>query len=142
MSGRLWMDRRRMTDVFADDAKPQRVGGALEARDDLSGAILRSLSANVAVLDRRGVIIAVNEPWRRRWRGRSAEEGEIITAGVDYLEMLAASARGGRPGAAEALAGVEAVCAGRRASFELEYRCDLSGDERWFLMTVSPLKHD
>jgi PAS domain S-box-containing protein len=142
MSGRLWLDRRLMTDVFADDAKPQRVGGALEARDDLSGAILRSLSANVAVLDRRGVILAVNEPWRRRWRGRNSEECEMITAGVDYLEMLAASARGGGPGAAEALAGVEAVCAGRRAGFELEYRCDVSGDERWFLMTVSPLKHD
>ncbi len=142
MSGRVGVERRLVADLFADGAKLQRGGEALDARDDLSGAILRSLSANVAVLDRRGVIIAVNEPWRRRWRARGSDEGDMITAGVDYLEMLAASARGGGPGAAEALAGVEAVCAGRRAAFELEYRCDVSGDERWFLMTVSPLKHD
>jgi len=140
MSGRLWLDRRLMEDVFADSAKPQ-AGDTLETPDDLSGAILRSLSANVAVLDRRGVVIAVNEPWRRRWRVRGPEEAEIITAGVDYLEMLTASARGGGHRAAEALTGVEAVCVGEQASFELEYRCDVSGDERWFLMTVSPLKH-
>jgi PAS domain S-box-containing protein len=129
MSGRLWLDRRLMEDVFAESAKPQ-AGDTLEIRDDLSGAILRSLSANVAVLDRRGVVIAVTEPWRRRWRVRGPEECEIITAGVDYLEMLTASARGGGHRAAEALAGVEAVCVGEQAAFELE-----------FLMTVSPLKH-
>jgi hypothetical protein len=132
MSGRVGVERRLVADLFADGAKRQHGGEALDARDDLSGAILRSLSANVAVLDRRGVIIAVNEPWRRRWRARGSDEGDMITAGVDYLEMLAASARGGGPGAAEALAGVEAVCAGRRAAFELEYRCEVSGDERWF----------
>ena len=119
MSGRLWLDRRLMEDVFADSAKPQ-AGDTLETPDDLSGAILRSLSANVAVLDRRGVVIAVNEPWRRRWRVRGPEEAEIITAGVDYLEMLTASARGGGHRAAEALTGVEAVCVGEQASFELD----------------------
>jgi PAS domain S-box-containing protein len=143
MSRRLLVDRRPMTDLFAEEAKSQHGGGqgTLEARDDLSGAILRSLSANVAVLDRHGVIIAVNEPWQRRWRSPGPEEAELITAGVDYLEMLAASARGGGHRAAEARAGVEAVCAGLQDTFELEYRCDVSGDERWFLMTVSPLRH-
>jgi PAS domain-containing protein len=65
MSGRLSVRRRLIADMFADSARRRR-SGALEARDGLSAAILRSLSANVAVLDRRGVIIAVNEPWRRR----------------------------------------------------------------------------
>jgi PAS domain S-box-containing protein len=142
MSGPSWVGRRLIGDMFADGVKRHHGGDALEAREGLSGAILRSLSANVAVLDRRGVIIAVNEPWRRRWRARGPEESEMVTAGVDYLKMLEASAREGGQRAAEALAGVEAVCAGRRAAFELEYRSDVSGEERWFLMTVSPLKHD
>jgi PAS domain S-box-containing protein len=142
MSGRLWVGRRLIADVFANGAKRQRGGDALEARDGLSAAILRSLSANVAVLDRRGVVIAVNEPWRRRWHAQGPGVCEMITAGVDYLKMLAVSASGGGHGAAEALAGVEAVCVGRQAAFELEYRCDVSGEERWFQMTVSPLRHD
>jgi signal transduction histidine kinase len=141
MSGRLSVGRRLIADMFADSAKRQH-GDALDGRDGLSGAILRSLSAHVAVLDRRGVIIAVNEPWRRRRRGQGSAAYEVIAAGVDYLAMLAASARHGGHRAAEALAGVEAVCAGRQAAFELEYRCDVSGDERWFQMTVSPLRHD
>ena len=58
MSGRVSVDRRLVTDVFADDATLQHGGEALAVRGDLSGAILRSLSANVAVLDRRGVIMA------------------------------------------------------------------------------------
>ena len=48
---------------------------------------------------------------------------EMITAGVDYLKMLAVSASGGGPGAAEALAGVEAVL--RRAAGRLRARVSM-----------------
>jgi len=97
MSGRVSVRRRLIADMFADTAKRRHGGGAVEARDGLSAAILRSLSANVAVLDRRGVIIAVNEPWRRRWHAEGPGVSEMIAAGVDYLGMLAASARSGSP---------------------------------------------
>jgi PAS domain S-box-containing protein len=65
---------------------------------------------------------------------------ELIAEGADYLAMCAGAARADVPGAREALEGVAAVCAGRRPRFELEYRCDVGGEERWFLMTVTPLR--
>jgi len=87
MSGRLWLDRRLMEDVFADSAKPQ-AGDTLETPDDLSGAILRSLSANVAVLDRRGVhgdVVAAGQLGGvQASNGARAQNHDVVDAAVTH----------------------------------------------------------
>lgn len=103
----------------------------------LNDAILGALPGALAVLDRRGVIVATNVTWRLRPRHfamtRDAE------AGMSYVDLLRTAAAGS-PDAGSALAGIEAVGRGAASAFEMAYTAPSHGDERWFTMTVTPLQ--
>jgi len=131
---------RILSVVFADHLERQRASDSLAESNALRVAILRSLPGHVAVLDRRGTIIAVNQSWANVWSERESSHGDTIGPGVNFLDVCAAAARAGAAGAADALGGVESVCNGLRPDFELEYGCVVAGDERWFRMTVTPLR--
>ena len=55
--------------------------------DRFSQAVLDALPAQVAVLDRRGVIIAVNEAWRRFALENGGSPGLRVGLGLDYLAI-------------------------------------------------------
>ena len=57
--------------------------------------------------------------------------------GANYLEVCRNSpdCEDARP----ALEGIQAVLAGKRKSFSLEYACHAPGEQRWFWMNVTPL---
>jgi PAS domain S-box-containing protein len=115
--------------------------GALERSDRLKGAILASLPAHVAVLNRDGAIIAVNDA-----RGDLDYGSELPGA----IALVSQRGRDGRPveGSAVsaeitlAVAIIDAVCRGESAGRPVEYRCDRGPTERWFLMTAQPLRGD
>jgi PAS domain S-box-containing protein len=114
---------------------------AFEQSDRLKGAILDSLPAHVAVLDRAGKIIAVNRAWMAFGRDNGVASDATISAGVNYLEVCRKAAAEGSEGASDAVALIEAVCAGeRRERPEIEYACSSREAERWFLMRVEPLR--
>lgn len=104
-------------------------------------AILNALPAHIALLDSQGLIISVNEPWRR-----FASENALLSleygAGLNYLEVCD-SARGNN--AAEATpvaAGIRLVLAGKAKDFSLEYPCHSPAEQRWFHVTVTPLSDE
>ena len=99
--------------------------------------VLDSMHQHVALLDTGGVVLAVNRAWREFGRRNGAEGGRDSSVGVNYLQVCASSPQ--EPLAAQAKAGIEAVLAGQQAHFELEYPCHGDGEDRWFLMRVSPL---
>lgn len=105
-------------------------------------SILDAISAEIAVLDPRGVIIAVNEAWRR-FAEANAPESSVSAprsdVGTDYLAICRAGAADLAPGALAAYEGIRAVLDGKRARFSMEYPCHSPGEERWFAMTVTPL---
>lgn len=101
-------------------------------------AILNALPAHIALLDCDGIIIQVNDAWRR-FAIANMLPGSGIGIGLDYLATCE-SARG--PGAAEALQvaqGIRAVMDGTVDSFSLEYACHSPTQQRWFQMNVAPL---
>lgn len=102
------------------------------------GNVLDALATHIAVLDRQGVIVAVNQAWTHF----AQENGGGIHGygvGVNYLDSVRASAERGDASAGHALAGLNAVLTGQKNQFELEYPCHGPNEERWFLMQVSPL---
>jgi PAS domain S-box-containing protein len=101
-----------------------------------------SALSGVLVLDRRGVIITMNESWPSPWREQESWARDVVAPGVSFLDACAAAAWVGAADAAAALEGVTSVCNGRRSDFTLEYRSDVTGDERWGLMTVTALRHE
>ncbi|MES2922686.1 MAG: PAS domain S-box protein [Verrucomicrobiota bacterium] len=102
--------------------------------EQFKAAVLDSIPAEIALLDRSGTILTVNEPWLRFGRDNGSATTRPAALGTNYLEVAAASARSGDASAGEALAGIEAVLSARIEEFYLEYPCDSPTEKRWFLM--------
>ncbi len=119
--------------------KRRAIQRSLDESDRLKGAILSSLPAHIAVLDRQGTIIAVNDAWSDFARGNGLTSN-AAGAGTNYIDVCARAARLGAPYAAEALGAIQAACRGERCGPQIEYRCDGPGQERWFVMTATPLR--
>jgi PAS domain S-box-containing protein len=114
--------------------------GALGQSDRLKGAILDSLPAQVAVLDRSGTIISVNHSWTEFAVANGSASASLVAVGANYLDVCRTAGRNGCDGVGEALTVVEAACRGQRTGQQVEYRCDAPGCARWFLMTAEPLR--
>jgi PAS domain S-box-containing protein len=102
-------------------------------------ALLNALPAHVALLDADGVIIAVNDAWRRfaDHNGlRDANHG----IGRNYLEVCSSARDAGADQAQAVGAGLRAVLSGERSSYSAEYPCDSTVEQRSFLLTATRLE--
>jgi PAS domain S-box-containing protein len=115
--------------TIANVLNRKRAEGQLEQSHRLRGAILESLPANVAVLDRDGIIIAVNRSWTRFGRENGVSSTLAIGEGVNYREACLQGLR----------AMIDGACRGESSAVMLEYRCDSTTRTRWFQMTATPL---
>lgn len=99
-------------------------------------AILDSLAINIAVIDSRGEILAVNAAWQEFAVANDMSD-QTLGIGVDYLEVCRAARAD--PNARAALEGILDVMNGRRRSFCHVYPCHSPTEERWFSMHATPL---
>ncbi len=117
----------------------KRAEDELRASEELNQAVLNSLTAHIAVLNREGRIVAVNEAWRRFAEENAGAAGRV-GVGADYLKVCADAVVEGEGGeAGRVLAGIESVLRGERADFTIEYPCHSPGEQRWFLLHANPL---
>jgi transcriptional regulator with GAF, ATPase, and Fis domain len=110
---------------------------AFQERDSFIQAIINSLTANIAVLDREGNIVYVNESWEMFARSNGDTDLKGTSIGVNYLGVCRKSAAEDEH-AAEALKGIESVMNGSLRNFSLEYPCHSPTAKRWFMMFVTP----
>jgi PAS domain S-box-containing protein len=103
----------------------------------LARAILDALPSQLAVLNDSGHIVAANEAWRR-----FAEEngGSPAGVGASYFDACRRAEGADAAEAQDALAGIQAVLDGSTSRFTLEYPCHAPAEERWFLLSVEPLR--
>lgn len=108
---------------------------------DRQSAVLDALSPHIALLDHSGVIISVNEAWRRFGRENAFENGND-GVGLNYLNVcdVANNIYCGEGGAVAA--GLRGVLRGERATFSIEYSCHSLTEQRWFRFTATPLSQD
>jgi signal transduction histidine kinase len=106
----------------------------------LSTGVLASLHDHVAVIDRDGTIITVNEAWSRSARDNGAKSLAAVSEGANYLEVCRTMAGNDDPHVRKVLAGLEGVLEGSEDSFSMEYPSLSATGELWFLMTVVPLR--
>lgn len=130
---------RLVAEVFAGALARKETEDALRASELMKSAILRSIATGVAVLDRDGCIVAVNERWDRLARedGAAWDVGAVV--GSNYLEACRGAAIKGVTHAAEALAGIEEVLARSRPAFAFDFAYGTPPADRWFAMAVVPL---
>ena len=104
-------------------------------------AILNALPAHISLLDTQGLIISVNESWRR-FAGANGMRTPRYGIGLNYLEICDRARGDGSSGAHQVAKGMRSVLSGLNKSFSIEYPCHSTTERRWFLLTVTPLSDD
>ena len=107
----------------------------------LADALLDSLTANVAVLDANGVIIAANTGWKQFAKNNQSSDRRY-SIGADYLASCEAAVHLDHDhdqSARAALNGIRSVLCGDQDSFTLEYPWHASDEECWFRLRVTRL---
>ncbi|TAK64885.1 PAS domain S-box protein [Methylobacter sp.] len=125
----------------SDISERKQMEEKLRDSDAFNLSILNSLTSNIAVLDAQGIIVAVNNAWRRFAAENGLLESGQDMLGINYLDTCKNAVN--RPYGDEAnaaRAGIAAVLAGEQESFHLEYPCHSPAQQRWFYMNVSPLR--
>lgn len=98
-------------------------------------ATLNSLPANIAVLDSRGTIVAVNSAWKRF----AVENGLMDKRhgiGKNYLEI---SEKAQDTHARSISEGLRRVLAGDISEHQHEYPCHAPNERRWFRCLIAPI---
>lgn len=101
--------------------------------------ILNSLSAQIAVVDKDGIIREVNEAWRQFAidNGIPAHHSDI---GTNYLDVCKNARGRDSQGAKQCYEGMLQVIRGERDAFDMVYPCHAPQEERWFLLRIVPMQ--
>lgn len=126
-----------ITDQFRAEQKSRRSA-------DLNRDVLSAVPMAIAVIDRKGLLVAVNESWDESARRSGLVPGrQKLAVGSNYLEACRRAANAGREDARDALIGIGSVLSGSMPQFSAHYEEPAeSGESAWCLMTVTPLKAD
>lgn len=129
---------RHIVVMFVDVTDRSRLAAERDADRQLKAAALNAMTAHVAVLDKRGVIVETNASWRA-FAERSGYAGNMTFVGVNYLDALARCDRDDAPHAEAACEGILSVMLGRSALFQMEYACHAPHERQWFSLKVTPM---
>lgn len=110
--------------------------------EERSRAILASLSANIAVIDRQGGIVAVNPAWEQYADANGVGPDRCWTQ-ANYLDVCrtASSDPNGEGTAAIVADNLRRLLDGKIDEFSLEYPCHSVSEQRWCLLVATPLRH-
>jgi len=118
---------------------------ALKTSEAFSLAVLNSVAASVAVVDRQGVILAVNAPWQDFALENALEPGKPAPhteVGSNYFSVCGVAGGTSDRASSATSSGIQAVLDGSQPDFCLEYPCHSPKQERWFMMNVQPFGPD
>lgn len=136
--GQLVGGFNRLLDTLAQQQK------VLRDSEVFKQAVLNSVTAEIAVLNQDGVILAVNDAWQRYSQECSAELGQSASStGVGANFLAACQGAEADPATADAMSandGIRAVLDSRLPRFYLEYPCHSGQQQRWLSMSVTPLQ--
>jgi diguanylate cyclase (GGDEF)-like protein len=113
-----------------------RLAGQLAG--DVFGAIIDSLGDPITLIDRDGEILYCNRAWRRFAADNGLREDHPAIRG-NYFDVCARAAASGDVIAAEVLAVMREVVAGRAATMSVEYPCHSPRVKRWFIVRMQAL---
>ncbi len=117
------------------DAHDHTPDDAMVRRHD---AVLDALPAQVALLDRDGVIVATNTAWNA-FAASNAYSGNDFGVGTNYLDVCRQAFDACSEEAQRVADAIEAVLGGAHAQLSVDYPCHSPTQRRWFRMTATPL---
>lgn len=102
---------------------------------------LDALSANVAILDEMGTIIAINQTWRL-FADANCLLGPNVCEGTNYLVVCETAIGEEAEQAAAFAAGIRAVLRREQEEFILDYVCNSPSKRSWFIGRVTRFIED
>jgi signal transduction histidine kinase len=144
-SERTWPDAlierlRLVAEVLCGILARKHAELEVEESRELQRAIWSSLPSLMAVLDRKGQILAVNRAWLDDPRTNDASPAAHLGVGRNYLEAAREAVLAGVPGARDVLAAVQAALADTRELSEVEYKGVGRSSDRWFRLSAMALR--
>jgi PAS domain S-box-containing protein len=115
--------------------------GARRQAAETQAAILNALSAQVALIDENGLILAVNESWRSLATANMLQ-GPDSGVGQNYLDVCERLHGDHSEEAQAAAIGIRRVLRGEAREFAIEYPCHSPTEQRWFHLKVTPVRED
>jgi DNA-binding CsgD family transcriptional regulator len=109
--------------------------------DSFVRTIFDSLSANIAILDHNGVILATNRSWQL-FAGDNDMKTDFDSVGYNYLEICESSTGEDAEISQKAAEGIRGVINGDVKEFLLDYPCHSSTKKHFFYMRVIRLADD
>ena len=101
-------------------------------------AILNALPTNIALINEEGIIIEVNESWKR-----FAISNDLTISnygiGSNYISIIEHSDEEAGYNGKEVARGIRDVIQGNRKEFIVEYPCHSPSEKRFFQMVVAPV---
>jgi PAS domain S-box-containing protein len=126
--------------IARDVTERKRMEKEINERDEFIQGILSSIHSHIAVINRDGFIIAVNEAWNEFACENGTVDSDKVGVGVNYLEACLAEGGEFYELSREAHKGIKSVLECAAPVFKLEYPCHSETERRWFQMYVTPLK--
>jgi len=140
------LEGRRATRAVIDAAKATEQAKASQRDAESFGfAILDAINEPIAVVNNDGAITLVNESWRLFASRNSTQPGTpapCVDIGANYLAVCKACSDGEpdpEPIGMRACTGIQAVLDGRLPRFNLEYSHHSAAEQRWFILSATPL---
>ncbi|MGG9963726.1 PAS domain-containing sensor histidine kinase [Ferruginibacter sp. SUN106] len=129
---------RDITERIKAEEQLRKSFGEKQALAQRMSVILNTLPANIALLNEEGVIVDVNDSWKK-----FADENQFagINHGIgnNYIAIAENAAGNEKADGNKVADGLKAVLANKIKEFVYEYPCHSPQKERWFRMVVSPL---
>ncbi len=131
----------QLVGTATDITARKRAEESIRNSEEFNRSILSSLQDHVVILDRDGVVLAVNDAWSefRLPPGTPKPLGEW-SVGCNYLDVCTYSPSDRDATGERAREGIRSVLSGKSALFSMEYSPSWPSASGWILMRVLPLK--
>ncbi len=122
--------------IRSDITERKKTEIQLHESETFNKEVLSSLGSHIAVIDKSGVLIAVNKAWKDFGNQNGLTTLESISAGSNYFEVCNRAIADGDNDASKALAGILSVLKEEKQYFDMEYPCDSPDEKRWFQLSA------
>jgi DNA-binding CsgD family transcriptional regulator len=109
--------------------------------DVLARTVLDSLSAHIAIIDQKGIILETNQAWRNYARKNSLE-GDADSIGTNYLDVCESATGDEEKDAARVADGIRLVISGEAREFLYDYPCHSPEGKHWYYMRAIRMFYD
>jgi diguanylate cyclase (GGDEF)-like protein/PAS domain S-box-containing protein len=130
-------NKKMVLSTIRDITERKKAENKLKNQMKLTQTILDSLSSNIVVLDKNGIIKYTNQAWNDYIKQTDLNY-QKNGLGMNYLEVFKKGDIRCLDKENAALEGIKEILKGRKSSFTLEYPCHYEGKKHWYKMKVTP----